>query len=105
MLYQLSGEGYGPSARGSAVSRQDSVNSHVERRLRIPGNMGNNSFEYLGFIPGRGSQLGVEILELNLFPPEIIPKASELTPFVFLPRLIVESMILDALANSARVLF
>lgn len=80
-------------------------NPHMQRWLGVASDMRDNTLEYLRFFACRCSQLDIEILQLDLFPPKVIVKPAKLTPFVLITGLVREGMVLDSLAHSCRVLF
>ena len=74
---------------------------HMERRLGVSGNMGDDALEYLWFVSRRSAQFGIKILELDLLPPKVVAKPPECTPLIFFSGLVREGVVLDALAHRA----
>lgn len=77
---------------------------HMQRGLGVSRNMRNYPLEDLRRIRGRGTKLGVEVLELDLFAPEVVAKTSELAFIVLFTLLVGEAVVLDALPHLRGVL-
>lgn len=76
----------------------------MKRRLSIAGDVSNYSLEDLGLVRC-GSQIGVEILKLDLLAPEVVSKSTKLAALIFIASLIVKFVSLNPLAYKRRVLF
>lgn len=76
----------------------------MQGRLSIAGNMSNYSLENLRFVRS-GTQIGVEILQLDLLAAEVVAKSTKLATLVLVTLLILKLVIFYPLAHQRRILF
>ena len=77
---------------------------HMKGWLGVARYMGHNTLEYLRLVGCSRSQFRVQVLELDLFPAEVISESAEGTPFIFFTSFVSEGMLLYALPHGAGVL-
>lgn len=62
----------------------------MEWRLCEAGDMSDDTLEDLRLVGRRSTHVGIEVLQLDLLPPEVLAEAAESAGLIFLPGFIVE---------------
>jgi hypothetical protein len=62
----------------------------LKRRLCVSIHMGNHATKYRRAVTSGGSDFCIEVLQLHLLPPHIVPKPAKAGGFIFLSGLIIE---------------
>lgn len=75
---------------------------HMKRGLGVTGDMSNYALEDLGLVRG-SAQIGIEVLELDLFAPEVVAEAAKRAALVLVTIFIVELVAFDSFSHLRRV--
>lgn len=86
----------------AAAMGDDELVQVIQRRLSVAVDVRNDAAKDGRAIIGRGPQLGVQILELDLLPTEVVGEASKIRGSVLVTLLVFE-LIYDCLSAVAQV--
>lgn len=79
----------------------------AQRQVRPPPtiNMTHNPLEDLRLVAGVGTELGIQVLQLDLLAAEVVGEAPKCGAAILFALLIIEVMVLDPLPHEIRLLF